>query len=48
MRNFRSNRVGGIGISVHAVNIGSDVDIDDVAICKTGGIRDAMTNHFIQ
>ena len=39
---------GGVGVAVHPVDIGGDVDIHDVAIGNDGRVRDAVADDLVQ
>ena len=37
----------GVGVAVDAVDVGGDVDVDDVPVLKGAGIGDAVADHLI-
>src|SRR5699024_827011 len=39
---------GGVGIAVHPVDVGGDVDVDDVAVGDHGGVGDAVADHLVE
>ena len=38
----------GVGVAVHAVDVGGDVDVDDVAVLDDGRVRDAVADDLVQ
>ena len=47
-RVYFTHEESGVRITVHAVEIGGDVDIADVTLGEHGGIGDAVADHFIE
>ena len=39
---------GGVGVAVHAVDVGGDVDVDDVAVLDHRRVRDAVADHLVE
>ena len=39
---------GGVGVAVHAVDVGGDVDVDDVAVLDHRRVRDAVADDLVQ
>ena len=37
----------GVGVTVHAVDVGGDVDVDDVAVLEGPVVRDPVANHLV-
>ena len=38
---------GRVGVAVHAVDEGGDVDVDDVAVLDDAGVGDAVADHLV-
>src|SRR5690606_10056676 len=38
---------GGVGVAVHPVDVGGDVDVDDVAVLEDGVVGDAVADDFV-
>ena len=38
---------GGVGVAVDAVEVGGDVDVDDVAVLDHPAVRDAVADHLV-
>ena len=38
---------GGVGVPVHAVDVGGDVDVDDVAVLDHPAVRDPVADHLV-
>ena len=39
---------GGVGVAVHAVDVGGDVDVDDVAVLDHGRVGDAVADDLVE
>src|SRR5690606_35796472 len=42
-----SHEEGRVEVTVHAVVVGGDVDVDDVAVDEGGVVGDAVADHFV-
>ena len=39
---------GGVGVAVHAVDVGRDIDVDDVAVLDHRRVRDAVADDLVE
>ena len=42
-----ADEVGRVGVAVHAVDVGRDVDVDDVAVLERAGVGDAVADDLV-